>query len=83
MKYNPIERFVLTSMAKAISRGETIDFDKIPSGIIKLLREQMEENADAYQKLVQMHPNSEWKQMEEFLLYNFGNKVLKEKNKPL
>jgi hypothetical protein len=43
----------------------------------------MEENADAYQKLVQMHPNSEWKQMEEFLLYNFGSKVLKEKNKPL
>lgn len=72
MMCNSVEFFVVENVVKAILTGKVIDFTEIPIGIVELLREEIYKDEYVKLSLFEMHPDSEWKRLEQFVKCRFG-----------
>ena len=69
---NSLEIFVVENISKAIHKGKVIDLTELPLGIIELLKEAIKSDKQLELALHDMHPNSEWKRIEQFATCRFG-----------
>lgn len=69
---NSVEFFVVENVLKAILSGKVIDFNEIPIRIVELLREEINKDEKVKEALVQMHPDSDWKRLEQFVMCRLG-----------
>lgn len=72
MVNNSLEFFVVENIVKAIISGKIIDFTEIPIGILELLREEINKDENVKLALLDMHPDSKWKRLEQFVTCRFG-----------
>ena len=72
MVCNSVEFFVVENVVKAILSGKIIDFTEIPIGIAELLREEINKDENVKLALFDMHPDSEWKRLEQFVKCRLG-----------
>jgi hypothetical protein len=72
MMCSSIEFFVVENVVKAINSGKVIDFNDIPIGIVELLREEISKDENVKLALLEMHPDSEWKRIEQFVKCRLG-----------
>lgn len=69
---NSIEFFILGNETKVISNGSVKSFIELPFATIELLKETINNDELIQTKLIEMHPNSEMKRIEQFARCRFG-----------
>ncbi len=69
---NGIEFFVSNDQVKAITNGKVLDFTELPFATIQILEEAIEADKEVKMHLLDMHPNSKFKRLEQFTKCRFG-----------
>lgn len=67
-----IEFFVHEDKVKAFSSGRTISFSEVSFTYMQILKEKIDSDNKVKEHLQAMHPNSEIKQIEQFVRCRFG-----------
>jgi len=69
---NEVEFFTTGEELKAIHNGKIIPFKEINESIYKMLKDAMINDSEAYNELIEWHPNNEQKQIEQFTNCRYG-----------
>ena len=72
LKCNSVEFFMDNGSIKAITNGSIIDFTQLPFAHMQLLEEEIEKDKQVKMHLLDMHPNSKYKRLEQFVKCRFG-----------
>lgn len=67
-----IEMFVVENELKFIQNGKVGSFAELPYATFQILREAIDNDKDVFQHLHIMHPNSEYRRIEQFAKCRFG-----------
>lgn len=67
-----VEFFIDDDKVKAITAGSVIDFTQLSFGHIQQLKEEIEKDEMVKMHLLDLHPNSEFKRLEQFVKCRFG-----------
>lgn len=67
-----IEFFISGESVKTLASGKVNDFTDLPFATIQMLREEIEKDKEVKMHLLDMHPNSEFKRLEQFVRCRFG-----------
>lgn len=67
-----VEFFLDDDMLKVIAAGKVVDFTELSFSNIQILREEIEADKELKMHLLDMHPNSEYKRLEQFVRCRFG-----------
>lgn len=72
MLCNGTEFFLQNDELKIIQNGHIKPFDEIPYQTIQIIKETIEDSPDIKEALLEMHPSSESKRIEQFTKCRFG-----------
>lgn len=73
MNCGALEFFVVEhETVKAIQGGSVLDFSQLPYWAMRLLKEAVDKDPAAKAELLKMHPDSEYKQLEQMARCRFG-----------
>jgi DNA-binding CsgD family transcriptional regulator len=67
-----IEFFVDDEKVKAICNGKVLDFTEISFGHIQMLKDEIERDREVKLHLLDLHPHSEYRRIEQFVKCRFG-----------
>src|SRR5688572_10167974 len=67
-----VEFFLDDDKLKVIASGKVMDFTELSFSNIQILREEIEADKELKIHLLDMHPNSEYKRLEQFVRCRFG-----------
>lgn len=69
---NSVEFFVINNQLNAIHNGTVKKFTDFPFALIELIGEAMEADEETLKALMQMHPGSRLRRIEQFAICRFG-----------
>lgn len=67
-----VEFFIDNEKIKAITNGSVMDLTQLPFSYMQMLQEEIDKDHEVKMHLFDMHPNSNYKRLEQFVKCRFG-----------